>query len=115
MQELAGMGDDDLIPVQVDGQTVYIAVRSVDGGQLVLPDDERQISARVPRVEDVLSGIAGFATKVVDAMQTANASKVSVQFGCEFAIESGSLVAVVCKASTKSTMMVSLEWAAPSA
>lgn len=101
---------DDLIPVQVDGRTVYIAVRSADDGQ---SGDERQISARVPRIEDVLDGVASFATKVVDAMQRTKASKVSVQFGCEFAIESGSFVAVVCKTSAKSTMTVSLEWAAP--
>jgi hypothetical protein len=113
MQGRANLGDDELIPVQVDGRTVYIAVRSVDDDGR--SGDERQISARVPRIEDVLDGVASFAAKVADAMQPTKASKVSVEFGCEFAIESGSFVAVVCKASAKSTMTVSLEWTAPTA
>jgi Trypsin-co-occurring domain 1 len=86
----------------------------MDGKQLEA-SDEHQISARIPRVDDALHGVAGFAMKAVSAMQATNASKVTVQFGCEFAIESGSLVPVICKASAKSTMTISLEWAAPTA
>lgn len=106
------MEDDELVPVQVQGRTVYLAVRNVKG-QGRPPSDERPISGRVPRIDDVLEGIAGFAAKVADSMQATKASKVSVEFGCEIALESGTFIAVVGKASTKSTMTVSLEWAAP--
>jgi hypothetical protein len=35
------------------------------------------------------------------------------EFGCEFAVESGTLVAVVGKASGRSAFKVGLEWSAP--
>lgn len=108
------MDDDKLIPVQIAGQTVYLAVRNIEDQKRPL-GDERPISARVPRIDDVLEGVAGFAAKVADSMQETKASRVSVEFGCEFALESGTFVAIVGKASTKSTMTVSLEWAAPTA
>ena len=106
------MEDDELVPVQIQGRTVYLAVRRGQGSP---PGYERPISGRVPRIDDVLEGIAGFAAKVADSMQATKASKVCVEFGCEIALESGTFVAVVGKASTKSTMTVSLEWAAPTA
>jgi Trypsin-co-occurring domain 1 len=113
MRENAEKGD--LVPVQVGDRRIYLAVRDMDVEGHGLPGDEQPISGRVPRLDDVLDGIAGFAGKVVDSMQSTKATKVSVEFGCEFAIESGHLVAVVGKASAKSTMTVSLEWAASTA
>jgi hypothetical protein len=41
------------------------------------------------------------------------AHKVSVEFGCEFAVESGGFIAVIGKASAKSTFTVGLEWTKP--
>lgn len=113
MLERDGIDTDELMPVEFDGHTLYISVRAVDREGPGSLTDEHQIVARERRFEDVLEGIAGFAKKVVSAMQTTNASKVAVEFGCEIAVESGSFVAVIGKASAKSTMTVSLEWVGP--
>jgi hypothetical protein len=105
---------DMLVPIEFDGHDVYIAARTIksqDSGEDV---EEYQIVAREPRLERVLDGLTGFARQVVTRLQATDASKVTVQFGCEIAVESGSFVAVIGKASSKSTMTVSLEWTARS-
>jgi Trypsin-co-occurring domain 1 len=111
--EQQGTDADELMSVEFDGHTIYLAVRTVDRVDPAPHVDERQIVARERRFEDALAGIAGFAKQVVGTMQTTRASKVTVEFGCEIAVESGSFVAVIGKASAKSTMTVSLEWTGP--
>lgn len=110
MQGRANLGGNDFDSGAGRRPDGLIAMRSVDVGQ---PGDKRQVRACVPGTEDMLDGVAGFAARVVDAMQPTKASKVSLRFGCDFATESGSFVAVMCKTSAKSTMKVSLEWVAP--
>ena len=61
-------------------------------------------------LDDVLGGMMGVARAVGERLKESDASKVNVEFGCEFAIESGSVVAVIGKASGKSTFKVALEW-----
>ena len=46
-------------------------------------------------------------------MQSTDASKVSVQFGCEVLVESGQFVAVIGRASSKAAITVGLEWDKP--
>jgi hypothetical protein len=101
-----------LVPVDMGGQIVYLSVREMNGG---LPGgrDEREIADRRPRLEGVLTGVANFAKQVVGTLQETGASKVSVEFGCEFALEAGAFVAVIGKVSSKSTLTVGLEWAKP--
>jgi hypothetical protein len=82
-------------------------VRDIDRGL----GEEQEIAGRPPRLDNVLTGVANFAKEIVATMQETGASKVSVEFGCEFAIETGTLVAVIGKASSKSTITVGLEWA----
>jgi hypothetical protein len=107
--EVALAADDTvLVPVDIDGRTVYLTARQKGGS-----GEEREIADRRPRLESVLSGAASFAKQVVDTFQDTGASKVSVEFGCEFALESGTFVAVIGKASTKSTLTIGLEWAKP--
>jgi NTP-dependent ternary system trypsin peptidase co-occuring protein len=111
--EQAGDGTETLVPVEIDGLTLYVAARTVNGGGAAANADEHQIGARERRLEPVLAGMAGFARQVITSMQATDASKVTVQFGCEIAVESGSFVAVIGKASAKSTVTVSVEWATP--
>nr|WP_246260446.1 CU044_2847 family protein [Streptomyces typhae] len=79
-------------------------------------DEEEEIGARRPgrpRLEQLLDGLAGFAQEIASRLQSTDASKVSVQFGCEVIVESGQFVAVIGKASSKSTITVGLEWDKP--
>jgi Trypsin-co-occurring domain 1 len=113
VSELTPAADDvALAPVDIDGQTVYLTVRGMGVG-LPGSGEEREIADRRPRLDSVLGGVAGFAKQVVGTLQETGASKVSVEFGCEFALEFGTFVAIIGKASSKSTLTVGLEWTKP--
>jgi hypothetical protein len=109
--EVAAPDAAALLPVDIAGETVYLSVRQIGGA----PGDhgEQEIAARRPRLENVLGGVTNFAKEVVSTLKETGASKVSVEFGCEFALESGVFVAVIGKASSRSTLTVGLEWADP--
>jgi Trypsin-co-occurring domain 1 len=109
--EVTAADDAALIPVDIAGQTVYLSVREIGGTPGAR--GEREIADRRPRLENVLGGVTNFAKEVVSTLQETGASKVSVEFGCEFALESGAFVAVIGKASSRSTLTVGLEWAKP--
>jgi Trypsin-co-occurring domain 1 len=98
-----------LVPVEVDGQKVYLSAR----GTAAQLGEEQEIGSRQPKLEQVIDGLAGFANKMMERLQDTGASRLSVQFGCEVAVESGMFVAVIGKASASSTFTVELEWAKP--
>jgi hypothetical protein len=103
----SGTASDDavLVPVVVGECRLMVAARRVPG-----EDDEVEIGARRPRIDHMLDGLAAFAGKVVERFEPTNASKVSVQFGCDVAVQSGTLIAMIGQASTKSSLLVTLEW-----
>ena len=74
---------------------------------------EQEIVSRRPSLQAMFGDLAAFARGLGSELQDSGASKVSVEFGCEFAIESGGFVAVIGKASAKSTFTVGLEWTKP--
>jgi hypothetical protein len=100
-----------LVPVQAGDRQVYIAVPGLapqgDPGQ------ETEIAARYPSLDQALEGVRAFAQMAIDRLRDVEASKVVVEFGCEFVLETGSFVAVIGKASAKSAMRVGLEWSKP--
>lgn len=102
--------DDRLVVLDVDGQRVYMAVQELDSRY----GDEREVSGRVRRrLDEALEGLTSTARAVVTQLRQSEATRVRVQFGCEFALESGSIVAVVGKARTSSAFTVELEWEQP--
>ncbi|MCI3928526.1 CU044_2847 family protein [Streptomyces sp. AN091965] len=105
-----GGAADQLIPLDVEGQTVYMAVSELDGRY----GEEREVSGRARRsLDEALEGLTSTARAVVARLRQIDATRVRVQFGCEFAVESGSVVAVVGKARTSSAFVVELEWERP--
>ncbi|MFI6317494.1 CU044_2847 family protein [Nonomuraea sp. NPDC050556] len=101
------MDNELLVPLDAGGRRIYLSVTElnpVDG-------EEKEIGARVPTLEQALDGLANLAQVMGERLRETDASKVTVEFGCEFALESGSFVAVIGKASGKSTFKVGLEWA----
>jgi len=101
-----------LVPLSVGGHTVYLTAREL-GPARRQRRSEREIADRGPRLEKVIGGVAEFAKEVVGMLQETDASKVSVEFGCEFALESGSFIAVIGKVTSRSALKVGLEWAKP--
>jgi hypothetical protein len=101
-------GGEILVPLSVDGQVVYLTARLAPGA--VRPGEEGEISSRRPTLEQALDGLTGIARTLGARLRDSDADKMNVEFGCEFALESGSFVAVIGKASAKSTFKVGLEW-----
>jgi hypothetical protein len=109
------MAEDDevLVPVDVDGHTVMLSVRPNRRDEPRAGEWEQEIVSRRPSLRAVLGDLAAFARELGSQLQSTKASRVSVEFGCEFGVESGGFVAVVGKASAKSTFTVGLEWTKP--
>ncbi|WP_329266883.1 CU044_2847 family protein [Streptomyces sp. NBC_01451] len=110
-QTSAGRDGAELVAVEAGWQRVYLSAsqaRSVD-----LEGGEEEISGRrrgEPKLEQLLDGLAGFAQEIAGRLRSTDASRVSVQFGCEVLVESGQFVAVIGKASATSMITVGLEW-----
>jgi Trypsin-co-occurring domain 1 len=101
-----------LVPMIVNDHRVYLSVQEIRDPQRGR-DEEVEIASRRPTLDQVLGGLTGFAKEMATRLQGTDASKVSVEFGCEFALESGTFVAVIGKATAKSTFKVALEWTKP--
>ena len=102
-----------LVPVEVDNHTVMLSLRPSRGGEPRSGEWEQDIVSRRPSLQAVLGDLAAFARELGSHLQDTKASKVSVEFGCELAVETGGFVAVIGKAGAKSTFTVGLEWTKP--
>jgi hypothetical protein len=96
-----------LVPLRVDGHLVYLSTSAPLPGTT---SDESDVAARPVGLDEALPGLAAFAQKVSEALREADVTRVSAEFSCEFAVESGKLVAIVGKASQKAGVKVGLEW-----
>jgi hypothetical protein len=88
-----------------------VAAQDVPGDGSLDQGTEVEIGARKPRLDRALEGLAAFANEVVEKFEPTNASKMSVQFGCDVAAQTGTLIAVIGQASAHSAFTVTLEWA----
>jgi hypothetical protein len=108
----ASSGDGGVrVPIEVDGHQVYLWVDP--GSASELTGEEREISAKRPDLRGALDDLSVVAAELAQRLRSLEASSVKVEFGCEFALESGKIVAVIGKASAKSAFKVGLEWTRP--
>jgi hypothetical protein len=116
-EDPAQLNADDFVAVEVDGQRVYLAVRRTGPvARVSAPGEEQEIAGRrvgKPKLEQLLDGLGVFAQEIAGRLRDTDASRVTVQFGCEVAVESGQLVAMIGKISSASSITVSLEWTRP--
>jgi hypothetical protein len=102
--------DTVIVPVRTEaGDLIHISATPVTASV----DGEIELSSRAYKLKDALSALTGFATDVVETLREFEANKLTVEFGCEFAVESGSLLAVIGKGTGKSAVKVTLEWTGP--
>ncbi|MFD7615625.1 CU044_2847 family protein [Streptomyces sp. NPDC059802] len=101
------------VPVDVDGQTVHFSI--APGGRQTQPElgEEQEISWRRPTLAPVLDGLTNVARAMGTRLQQTGASKATVEFGCDVSLDTGQLLAVFGKATSKSAWKVTLEWTAP--
>ncbi|GAA4669922.1 CU044_2847 family protein [Phytohabitans rumicis] len=109
MTDAHGNDDTLLVPIDVGGQRVIMAARRIDTDRSGTAT-EQPIAGRLPQLQQVIDGLAAFAEQVANRLKDTEASRVTVNFGCQVAVESGTFVAVIGKASTSSTFTVELEW-----
>lgn len=94
------------VRLSLDSGAMYVEARQLgeDGGR------ERDIAATKPDLNEILKVVKEFSVKVVDTIKDSGAARASVEFGCEIGVETGQLVAVLGKASGKSSLKITLEW-----
>ncbi|MFI5837905.1 CU044_2847 family protein [Micromonospora sp. NPDC051300] len=91
----------------MDRYTIYLAAGELPPG---MTSDEVEVAARPSNLDEALAALTAFASEVGDHLKAADVSRLSVEFSCEFAVESGKFVAIIGKASAKTGVKVSLEW-----
>ncbi|MFG2357264.1 CU044_2847 family protein [Streptomyces sp. NPDC048521] len=90
------------------GRRAESAVVGRPGGGFAAPElgEEQEIGWRRPRLEPVLDGLTAVARAMGTRLQQTGAPKATVEFGCDVSFDTGQFLAVVGKASSKSTWKV---------
>ena len=95
-------------PVKVtldNGTAIYVQARVVKG--------EEDIVSLSGSFEKVTQAIEGIAQSLTAAWEKAKPSRASVEFGVEFAYETGQVLAMFVDGSTTASMKITLEWGPP--
>jgi hypothetical protein len=101
------------VRVNMGEATLYIEASELHPGSGGDSGEERDIAAAKPDMTDVIAAIKEFSGQLGTSLSASGATRFAVEFGCEVALETGKLVAVLGKASAKSTLKVTMEWGQP--
>lgn len=71
---------------------------------------KEDVSLKPYPIEEICQTIEGIAKALFEMLKKSKASKSTVKFGIEVAIESGQLTALIVKGSTKGNLEITLEW-----
>ncbi|WP_162907918.1 CU044_2847 family protein [Allorhizocola rhizosphaerae] len=96
------------VPIQAGQTRIVIAAARMPGR--AGDADEAEVAGRRPSLNDVVAGITVVAQEISHALRATQADRVTVEFGCDFGWETGSVVAVFGKATAQSAIKVGLEW-----
>jgi hypothetical protein len=89
-----------------DGTTIYVQANAVRG-----EEDIASLTASFQKVTQAIENIAQSLTK---AWEKAKPRRACVEFGVEFAYESGEILAMFVNGSASASMKITLEWGEPS-
>ncbi|MFF1656123.1 CU044_2847 family protein [Streptomyces sp. NPDC058255] len=102
---------DEMIPVTLpDGSRLLVRAQRTEQTVGSGDDDEREIAARVPSIDQVTDAVGGFANRIGTALRCSAPTRLTVEFDCEIGFDSGGLIAVLGKGSAKSAFRVVMEW-----
>ena len=107
-QEVETIDQEVLVPI-AGTDRILVSARRLDSATA----DDQEIAGWRPSFDELFDSITVLARGAVVRLQETSASKVTVELGCEFGIESGKLIAVVGKATGKSAFKIGLEWSTP--
>ena len=106
--------DDSAVPLDpVHVGEPILSVRDLSARERERGEEEEIASRTRPTLDQALAGLTGIAKEVAAKLEGLKASKFTVEFGCEFVLESGAFIAVVGKATARSAFKVGLEWTKP--
>lgn len=100
--------DDSLtgyVPINVGNRRMYVET-------MALGDEE--IAGRAVDVAELTNSLQLVAETITNSLSAGlrevKPGKVTVEFGCEVAMETGTLVAVLVKGTAKANLKVTMEW-----
>lgn len=106
MAEPAG---EKLLPLRVgDDAVLYVSASRLPAD--LVGDGEVEVAGRTPTTRQIIEVIARFAEELTAELGKSGATRFTVEFGCEIAVETGQVFAVLGKASARSSLNVTLEW-----
>lgn len=91
-----------IIPIQLDGNTIYADVKIIGG--------EQDVAFKLPKINDLKESIRGISNVVVDSLSNIAANKITVEFGIEIGVKSGQLTSILVEGEGKGNIKVTLEW-----
>ena len=92
-----------LIPVEVEGSTILIEA-------VVLGGEEEIAGAGKPSFAVVWQSVTKVARELATSLNQVKPDRATIEFGCQFAIESGQLTALLVSGSATGSIKVTLEW-----
>lgn len=98
------------VRVNMGDATLYVEAYDLHPVNAEALGGERDIAAVKPDLTEVIRAIKAFSGSLSESIRETRATRFSVEFGCELGLETGQLVAILGKASAKSTLKVTLEW-----
>lgn len=101
------------VRVDMGDTALYVEAHDLHPGNIEDLGEERDVAAVKPDMTEVIKAIKTFSSSLGDSLRESHATRFTVEFGCEIGLETGQLVAVLGKASAKSTLKVTLEWERP--
>lgn len=101
------------VRVDMGDTALYVEANDLRPGNTEDLGGERDVAAVKPDMTEVIKAIKTFSGNLGDSLRESHATRFTVEFGCEIGLETGQLVAVLGKASAKSTLKVTLEWERP--
>lgn len=103
---------DVLIPLRVgDEGVMYVAATPLSDANDGF--GEVEVAGRAQSTRQVVEVLGLLAEEFISVLSHSGATKFAVELGCEVAVESGQVFAVLGKASSKSSLKVTLEWQRP--
>lgn len=106
------MKESSLLPIELsDGNVVMVEVKSIEP---TLSTKKKNVSTKQKpdkfSFDTVKGQLKSFSEDLVSSFESIKPDKLSIEMGCEFAVESGKMVALFVQGTAKSNIKITLEW-----
>jgi NTP-dependent ternary system trypsin peptidase co-occuring protein len=95
------------VPVVLPDGSKILAQATVMGGE-----EDVAVVERLMSFEPILKTVEGLSTALQSSLEKISPRTAQVEFGIEFAVESGALAALLVQGSGRSSLTITLTWGA---